>query len=72
MRKVMVMEWKFGDGIKPFLADKGEAVFHEFGCDFMEMNDGNVNYSTAIVEWPDGTVENVPARNIRFLDVVAA
>ena len=67
MRKVMVMEWKDGA-----LVDKGEAIFHQFGCDFMEMNDGNVNYSTAIVECPDGTVENVPARNIRFLDVVAA
>lgn len=66
MRKVMVREWKDGE-----LADKGEAIFHQFGCDFMEMNDGNVNYSTAIVEWPDGTVENVPARNIRFLDAVA-
>lgn len=67
MRKVMVMEWKDGAWV-----DKGEAIFHQFGCDFMEMNDGNVNYSTAIIEWPDGTVENVPARNIRFLDVVAA
>lgn len=67
MRKTMVMEWKDGK-----MSDKGEAVFHQFGCDFMEMNDGNVNYSTAIVEWPDGAVENVPVQYIRFLDVVAA
>ena len=67
MRKVMVMEFKNGE-----LAEKGEAVFHQFGCDFMQFDDGNVNYSTAIVEWPNGSVENIPVQCIRFLDVVAA
>lgn len=63
MRKVMVRGWKDGEW-----ADKGEAIFHQFGCDFMQMNDGNVNYSTAIVEWPDGTIENCSLHSVRFLD----
>lgn len=29
---------------------------------------GPGNFSTAIVEWPDGKVENVPVENVRFLD----
>jgi hypothetical protein len=63
MRKAMVMEWKDGKW-----TDKGEAIFHQFGCDFMQMNDGNVNYSTAIVELPDGTIENCSLHSVRFLD----
>lgn len=70
MRKVMVREWKFGNGIKPYLVDKGEAIFHQFGCDFMETH-GAVGYSTAIIEWPNGSVENVPVKCIQFLDAVA-
>ena len=65
MRKVMVMDFKNGNFV-----DKGEAVFHQFGCDFMESSDGNVNYSTAIVEWPDGLAEGVSLHYIRFLDKV--
>ena len=72
MRKVMVREWKFGDGIKPCLVDKGEAMFHQFGFDVIESQDGVASYSTAIIEWPDGTVKNVPVQNIRFLDGIAA
>jgi len=50
------------------LEEIGEAVFHQFGCNFEEFESGAGNFSTAIVEWPDGRVENVPAQNIRFLD----
>lgn len=67
MRKAMVSEWKDGA-----MAEKGEAVFHQFGCDFMELDDGNVNYSTAIVELADGTIKNCSLHAIRFLDGIAA
>lgn len=66
MRKIMVREYKYG--IRPHLVDKGEAVFHQFGSDFMKNENGSGSFTTAVIEWPDGTVENIPAQNIRFLD----
>ena len=42
-------------------------VFHSFGVDFMEFETGPGNYSTAIVEMPDGSVQNVPVDMIKFV-----
>jgi hypothetical protein len=50
--------------------DKGEAMFHQFGVAYEEFENGAGNYSTAIVEWSDGTVESVKADRIRFMDTV--
>lgn len=52
------------------LADKGIATFHAFGVDYGEFENGPGNFSTAIVEWPDGSVENVPVERIKFLEYV--
>lgn len=52
------------------LVDKGEALFHQFGVDYEEFENGAGNYSTALVEWPDGTVESVRADRVQFLDAV--
>jgi hypothetical protein len=68
MRKVMVSEHKRQEGSKWKLAEKGEAIFHQFGCDYAEYENGPGNFTTAIIEWPDGTVGNVPVENVRFLD----
>lgn len=46
----------------------GEAIFRGFGNDFEESEGGVGNYSTAIVEWPDGSLDNVPVERARFLD----
>lgn len=62
----MVFEYKRVDG-KLEKAEKGEAAFHQFGVDFEEFETGAGNYSTAIVEWPDGKVDNVPVNLIQFL-----
>ena len=74
MRKVMVISYKQNPEYPRNWVkyEKGEAVFHEFGvgCEDSESNYGN--FSTAIVEWPDGQVENVKVENIRFLDWIAA
>ena len=68
MRRVMVSEYKkLGEDTFYTLVEKGEAVFHEFGVDFEELSDGNVTYSTAIVEYADGTVSNVAVDRIRFI-----
>ena len=44
------------------------ALFHQFGCDYDDLEGGPGNYSIAIVEWPDGTVEGVNVNMIQFLD----
>ena len=49
------------------LTPKGEAVFHQFGSTYEEFENGAGNQTTAIVEWPDGQVEEVPAGHIKFL-----
>lgn len=68
MRKVIVNERNFVKG-KWKTEEKGEAIFHQFGCDFIEFEGGPANFTTAIIEWPDGTVENISCGRIRFLDV---
>lgn len=60
LRRVEVADWKEGT--------KTEALFHQFGLDFIEMADGNVNYTVAIVEWPNGTVSPVNLEHLKFLD----
>jgi hypothetical protein len=79
MRKVMVStlvgheQPSNGSGrvvVKYVLTPKGEALFHGFGVDYEEFESGPGNYSTAIVEWPDGRVESVRADHVRFMDAV--
>jgi hypothetical protein len=67
MRKVIVSEHKRLDDGQFHLVEKGEAIFHQFGCDYEEFDSGYANFTTAIVEWPNGKVENVPVERIRFL-----
>ena len=68
MRKVMVSEYRQQEDRKWKLEEKGEAVFHQFGCNYEEFENGAGNYTTAIIEWPDGTVKHVPVEHVRFLD----
>lgn len=49
------------------LVPQGEALFHQFGVNYEEFEEGPGNYTTAIVEWPDGQVESVPAEHVRFV-----
>ena len=55
------------DRIKYRLEPQGEALFHGLGVGYEEGETGIGNYSTAIVEWPDGRVESVVADRIRFV-----
>ena len=45
----------------------GEAGFHQFGVGYEGFEAGPGNFTTAIVEWPDGRVESVPAEHVRFV-----
>ena len=49
------------------LVPQGEALFHQFGASYEEFEMGPGNFTTAIVEWPDGRVESVPAEHVRFV-----
>lgn len=44
------------------------AKFHQFGSAYEEFESGPGNYSVAIVEMPDGTVQTLALSDIRFLD----
>ena len=45
---------------------KGTAIFHQFGVDYEEFDSGPGNFSTAIIELPDGTVKNIYVELIEF------
>ena len=49
------------------LEEKGEALFHGWGCDYEEFELGAGNFSTAIIELADGSVKNVPVEHIKFI-----
>ena len=46
----------------------GNAVFHKWSMGFEELEVGTGNYATAIIELTDGTVQNIEAELIRFVD----
>lgn len=68
-RKVNVYEYcreeKNSPRVKKWI---GPGVFHQFGNDFEEFENGPGNFATAIVEMPDGSVKNISLDLIIFLD----
>lgn len=44
-----------------------EGVFHQFGTDYEEFENGAGNFPVAIVEKEDGTIENVYTGLIQFI-----
>jgi len=66
-RKVVVYEYQRAKGAEHFeKVNVGSGVFLEFGVDFEELERGVGNYSTALVEMPDGSVKNVPVELVVF------
>ncbi|MCK4822305.1 hypothetical protein KA005_41465 [bacterium] len=73
MRKVQVYKYEERTGETPYPTKRhkikdGIGIFHQFGVNYEEFDSGPGNYTTAIVEMPDGSVKNVPVENIKFLD----
>ena len=69
MRKAILYEWRKPAGEKNYIrVEIGTVKFHQFGMDYEEFETGPGNFSTAIVECDDGTVKNVPADLIKFVD----
>ena len=68
-RKVVVYKYEKAKGQPHFTkVFVGSGLFHQFGCAYEEFETGVGNYSTAIVEMPDGSVKNVPVELIIFND----
>jgi hypothetical protein len=66
-RKVVVYEWQKVKGQSHCeKVPVGHGIFHQFGVDYEEFETGPGNYSTAIIEMPDGSIKNVPVENIVF------
>ena len=66
-RKVVVYEYQRPGGQNHY--DKvcvGNGIFHQFGINYEEFETGVGEFTTAIVEMPDGTVKNVPIELIVF------
>ena len=66
MRKVTVIDKIYVGNAKYQITERPGAMFHSFGVDYEEFENGPGTYSVAIVEWPDGTIETVRADRIRF------
>lgn len=67
-RKVKVFKWERINGTTSSKkVEDGTALFHQWGFDYQEFESGAGNYSTAIIERDDGTVENVPVCLIQFI-----
>ncbi len=62
-----------GKAVKPgrFVKEKvGEAWFHQWGIDYEEFDTGPGNFSVAIIELDDGTIKNIPAEQVKFLEPI--
>jgi len=68
LRRVMVTEWVGVYPKKVELKETREADFHGWGNDYEELESGTGNYTVAVVEFDDGTIEMVRADRVRFLD----
>lgn len=64
---VTTYEWssKFGKNMQ---VDTKSALFHAWGLDCIESEEGNASYSVAIVEFDDGHIETHRPYAIRFTD----
>lgn len=69
MKTVMIYKWeRLGDDTFHSKVEQGEAKFHEWGVDYEEFEEGPGNFSAAIIELNDGSVELVHASLIKFID----
>jgi len=66
-RTVIFYESKWSNEAKRNVhVEVGVAIFHQFGVDYEEFENGPGMFSVAIIETPDGQVKMVRADMIRF------
>jgi hypothetical protein len=67
LRKVVVYKYERVKGQTHYeKVPDGYGLFHQWGVEFEEFENGPGNYSTAIIEMSDGSVRNVPVELIVF------
>lgn len=71
MRKVEILEPKRIGGHRILEPSGKIGMFHQFGNDFEEFEEGPGNFTTAVVEMPDGFMQNIPVEFIRFKDTLS-
>jgi hypothetical protein len=69
MRKVKVFSYKWNSTLRcnevmGFKVGK----FHQFGTNYEDFENGTGNFSVAIIEFDDGTVDSFPVTYIQFID----
>lgn len=66
-RKVIVYKFKrVADANYREKTVVGPGIFHQFGVDYEELQGGVGNFTTAIVEMPDGSILNIPVGLVVF------
>ncbi len=69
MRPVMTMKAVHdARGARTGIEDAAEGKFHGWGVEYEEFESGPGNFSVAIVEMADGTIQTLMPWAIRFLD----
>lgn len=70
MRKVecFVDKYEYEGNVRKQVTDRYTGVFHQWGVEYEEFENGPGNYSVAIVEMPDGKVRTFPPYKIKFLE----
>jgi len=67
MRKVKTFKWEKNEDRTFSKVVDGEGVFIQYGTDYEEFETGPGNFTTAVIEMPDGTVKNLALDLIQFL-----
>jgi hypothetical protein len=49
----------------------GFGYFHGFGCNYEEFDGGPGNYTTGIIEFPDGSMRNMPLQEFEFVSPIS-
>ena len=70
MRKVRCFKdrYEWEGSTRKKITDTFEGVFHEWGFDYEEFENGPGNYSVGIVELEDGSVHRFIPENIKFIE----
>lgn len=68
MRKVMIKRLRAIQYSRPEDQVDRPGLFHQWGTDFEEYENGAAQFSVGIVELEDGSVEMVPPERIHFLE----
>ena len=68
MRKVIVYKWDCNESGYRCKTELTSAIFHQFGVGYDEIGDTVGQFTTAIIEYADGQLDNVPVELIRFVE----